>query len=299
MKIKKNLFLNLFKNFLFTLVFKWQASRGYIAIDICSDYGIGSKMITAIYLLDFCSNAELTPEFSFSYPDDDKTDYFECFFLLQKGANHPKLKIRSVNEIGLSGKFDDAFSLSDASKLFEKYIGISDLIIDEVDSFASTSFKNKKILGIHCRGTDKIDEAEALDFHSILNSVFSILDSNQSIKTVFISTDETKYINLLTKELMPLGYEVLFREDSKRSIDGKAIHLKENDVNRKDIIKDALVNCLLLSKCDVLLKSVSILSDWSKIFNPELKIFMLNKPNEHANWFPTNKVYLGSEKISN
>ena len=46
------------------------------------------------------------------------------------------------------------------------------------------------------------------------------------------------------------------------------------------------MNCLILSRCAALLKTASILSGWSKLFNPALPVVMLNRPPEENLWFP-------------
>ena len=56
--------------------------------------------------------------------------------------------------------------------------------------------------------------------------------------------------------------------------------------NKYEINRDAIVNALILSRCDALMKTSSILSAWSKLFNPGLPLIMLNKPFEQCRWFP-------------
>lgn len=67
------------------------------------------------------------------------------------------------------------------------------------------------------------------------------------------------------------------------------IHLNlAGDRNRKGF--EALVNCLLLSRCDALIRSASFLSGWSNVFNPALPVIMLNRPFDAALWFPDREV---------
>jgi hypothetical protein len=55
---------------------------------------------------------------------------------------------------------------------------------------------------------------------------------------------------------------------------------------REGPARDAIVNCLILSRCEALLKTASILSAWSKLFNPRLPVVMLNRPPDEHLWFP-------------
>jgi hypothetical protein len=77
----------------------------------------------------------------------------------------------------------------------------------------------------------------------------------------------------------------VFRQDSARSRDGRSIH-GSPEADKYDINRDAIVNCLLLSRCNALLKTASILSGWSKLFNPRLPVVMLNRPSGEHLWFP-------------
>jgi hypothetical protein len=45
------------------------------------------------------------------------------------------------------------------------------------------------------------------------------------------------------------------------------------------LLKNAIVNSLVLSKCNFVLKTHSQLSGYSKIFNPDLEIYRINKCN--------------------
>jgi hypothetical protein len=45
-----------------------------------------------------------------------------------------------------------------------------------------------------------------------------------------------------------------------------------------------MIDSLLLSKCDYVIKTSSCLSDWVKIWNPSINVYNLNKFN-YA-WFP-------------
>ena len=66
--------------------------------------------------------------------------------------------------------------------------------------------------------------------------------------------------------------------DAIRSDGGVAVHFTEKSLN---YVKgeDAIVDCVLLSKCDFILKTSSNLSNCSIKFNPIVPIIELNKSN--------------------
>ena len=50
--------------------------------------------------------------------------------------------------------------------------------------------------------------------------------------------------------------------------------------------EEALINCLLLSKCNMLIKNSSFLSAWSKVFEPTLPVVMIYRDSPESQWFP-------------
>jgi len=100
---------------------------------------------------------------------------------------------------------------------------------------------------------------------------------------VFIASDDINFIENIEKA--SVGRPILYRNDSFRARDGNSIH-RSAATDKYEITRDAIVNCLLLSRCDALLKTASILSGWSKLFNPRLPVVMLNRPYGEYQWFP-------------
>ena len=45
---------------------------------------------------------------------------------------------------------------------------------------------------------------------------------------------------------------------------------------------DAIVDCLLLSRCNLLIKTPSQLSAWSKVFNLDLKLVLMGQPYKRS-----------------
>jgi hypothetical protein len=54
--------------------------------------------------------------------------------------------------------------------------------------------------------------------------------------------------------------------------------------------EDALVNALLLSRCSTLIRTTSFLSAFTSIFNPKLKVILLNKPYDRYLWYPETEI---------
>jgi hypothetical protein len=112
------------------------------------------------------------------------------------------------------------------------------------------------------------------------------LENYPSTEFIFISTDDEEFLNYAKST--PFGRPIVYRNDSSRSSNGEPLHYRKTD--KREITRDAIVNCLILSRCGHLIKTASILSAWAKIFNPELPIIMLNKPFDGSLWFPENEI---------
>jgi len=278
-----------------------RAKKGFYAVDIDSDaMGLGARIVNMFEILLYCDTKGYIPAFRFNYLEErgTDTDYFQELFSYKNLSisvlNTLKFTaIRDTSELAWKN-YDKKLSLSIAKDLFDKYFSFNPLILNEVDSFSDRWFSNKQVLGIHYRGSDKITEAPGVTLEALRDRVVEMLQNDPSIHLIFVSSDEEKAVHYLKNLDLPVP--VIYREDAIRSENGAQIHLQKQ--NSKSVInRDAMVNCLLLSRCDYLLKTASLLSDCSVIFNPKLKVSVMSAPYEHATWWPTseiNKRTLGS-----
>ena len=88
---------------------------------------------------------------------------------------------------------------------------------------------------------------------------------------IFVATDEHDFLKFI-KEAFP-GKVISIEMD--RSIDGSPIHMNARDPFLQG--EQALIDALLLSKTQVLIRTQSNLSLWSSYFNPTLPVITLNQ----------------------
>lgn len=113
------------------------------------------------------------------------------------------------------------------------------------------------------------------------------------MKKLFISSDDPAFVDWFAKAADG-KLAVVIHPDEERSRNGLAIHYDPSgNKYRKGF--EALVNCLLLSRCNALLRTSSFLSAWSSIFRPELPVTLLNEPYANACWFPDNELLKRSD----
>ena len=271
------------KNFLW----KYNLKRRVMAVEINSIHGIGAKLVWVLEILAYCEINNLIPQFKFTYPDSSsKHDYFEKFFAINNSYNHPHsiefVKIGSLGELGLDKNYNDELNIELAVHLIKKYLIIKDDVLSEVEVFCAKRFNKKNVLGVHYRGTDKVSEAPYVSYDMVEKNIKFYLDKFPNTDAIFTSSDDNNFISYIKNS--SIECPIIYRDDSYRSNNNIPIHYTNQ--NKYDINRDAIINCLILSRCNALMKTASILSAWSILFNPNLPLIMLNEPVDECKWFP-------------
>jgi hypothetical protein len=150
--------------------------------------------------------------------------------------------------------------------IINQHITCKGHVTSTVNQFIYEKFRGRRILGIHYRGTDKSVEAPRIPYEYVLDISKRYEDVN-----FFVATDETQFLDFM---LSKYDNRVIYY-DSIRSEVGKPIHLTQQGKVGYQIGKDALIDCLLLSSCDFLLRTESNLSQACTFFNPKLKVINL------------------------
>jgi hypothetical protein len=251
-----------------------QKKNGNIfAVNIHSQVGFCANLEWCLEIFMHCETYNLTPYIqltgsNYRSPQLGK-DYFAYFFENIQLSEEDTLKIKNkkiriskishISQLGLPENYDLKLTIRNAAGLIAKYIRIKEDVIDEVNSFCAAYFGNH-VLGLHYRGTDKKEEAPRVDWEKVARNVQYYLKNSSLTDCVFISSDEIDFIHYIEKRLnreFP-RVSVIYRNDRYRSHNSRSLHLRFGGDNYHKG-RDALVNCLLLSKCDVLMKTASIL----------------------------------------
>lgn len=167
---------------------------------------------------------------------------------------------------------ENVLTRSQVHDLITKYIHIRGEILEKVDSYVQEFFSNTPVIGIHYRGTDKIEEAPTVPYREVLKQVRKYIRENSIERAkIFVATDEAQFLEYMQNEF---GDSVIFHS-TLYSEDGRPIH--EYPLNPYLQGEEALIDCLLLSKTDMLIRTSSNLSLWSTYFNLDLPVLELNK----------------------
>ncbi len=158
-----------------------------------------------------------------------------------------------------------------AGYLLQKYVQPKPHIQQKIKEFKQKYFGSAYVIGIHYRGTDKSSEAPRVPYEQVKEEVSRYLKKfkNRKVK-IFVATDEQAFLDYMKREFI----NVVYLEDSIRSDTGFPVHLLFNQNYKKG--EDAVLDCLLLSKCNMLIRTSSSLSLFSTYFNPNMRVVELN-----------------------
>ena len=180
--------------------------------------------------------------------------------------------VRTVGAWRLARKLEETISRREAFSLIRKYIQPREEILAEVDSFVEALLNGHFVVGIHFRGTDKRVEAPVVRYEKVFGNIKDAMQNfgDQRYK-IFVATDEQGF---LESALTEFGDLVCYNPEAFRSADGSPVHFAGHSPYHAG--RQALVDCLLLSRTQYLVRTSSNLSRWSGYFNPNLDMLELS-----------------------
>lgn len=158
-------------------------------------------------------------------------------------------------------------------RIIQKYIRVKKHILEKVDAFVAKYFRDSFVLGVFHRGTDKWQEASTLSFEEIAEKVQKVLREktieHREVK-IFVSSDEEKFIQYMLSHFP----HVIHFEEKILSSSEKPIHI--NVSNGYQIGENSLVDALIFSKTDLMLRMDSCLGAMATFFSPNTPEILLN-----------------------
>ena len=162
-----------------------------------------------------------------------------------------------------------------AQELIKKYVRVKNALIEESDAFVDQYFGEHTVLGVHIRGTDKVRQAKRIEKIITPGKYFPHIDSflrQHPDAKIFLATDQDQYV-----EQMMEKYPGRVLTQSTIYSRSRVNTFQKQDGNNYQKGKEALLDCLLLSRCQRLLKCSSALSEFAFYFNPQLTGLDLNE----------------------
>ena len=150
-------------------------------------------------------------------------------------------------------------------------------------SSASTS-RAKKVLGIHMRGTDKGSAKLSPELMRIIKprEYFPYIDEyihKHSNCKIFVATEQQQFLRQMTSRY---GERILSYEAIRTTGLRNPFHLHGSGYRKGE---EVLIDCLLLSRSDYLLKCTSAVGEFAMYFNPNLACVDLNHMTNGINYF--------------
>jgi hypothetical protein len=150
--------------------------------------------------------------------------------------------------------------------LWRKFFRLPDRIRKQADEFPVLD----RALGLHYRGTDKnkaLIETNYVSEEDFLALVRDFIATHPAIELIFIATDEHEFVEKVRAQ----------HPDLRVVNSGAVTHHK--DLGKQDNFakgEHAMLDCLLLSRCQYVVKCQSALSAFAKVLNPRLEAYRIS-----------------------
>ena len=158
-------------------------------------------------------------------------------------------------------------------KYVSKYVHVKPHVIEKVDAFWGAWIQPQFTIGVHIRGTDfaYAEPTNPLAYFDEIDRRLSNWSTDQY--RVFLATDQSQFVDLFRRRYG----ERLITYDSLRS-NRKLPPFKFSKESPYKRGEDVLIDLLLLSRCNFLLKGAAAVGEYALWFNPSLRChdFALN-----------------------
>jgi hypothetical protein len=171
----------------------------------------------------------------------------------------------------------DTFKVSEKEnyEIFKKYIKINKEIKLEADKFIKKNFINKKVLGVHFRGSD-MKTQERHPFPPSFKQIYSHIEhelKNKNYNKIFLVTEELDYLEKLKSKYK----DKICYYDSYRSKNPDIFNNQKRKNHRYLIGKENIIDMLLLSKTKTIICTNSNMADASSFLKKsKIRIIKIN-----------------------
>lgn len=198
--------------------------------------------------------------------------YFEPINLRTSDSAKEEQRFATYQKISFAYETQFEMPRERAYELIQKYIHVRPHITQQIDDFCKEHFGDHCVIGVHYRGTDKL-EADPVSYEAVVAHIQAAIATYQNQQVMlFVATDDARFAAYM-QERFP--HQVVMR-NALRSDSATGVHMRD-DLAPYTKGEDAVIDCLLLSRCSALIKMASNLSDCSLQFNPYIPVHKLNK----------------------
>jgi hypothetical protein len=158
--------------------------------------------------------------------------------------------------------------------LIQKYIHVKPHIQAKVDAFVQTHFQGDEfIIGVHYRGTNK-NEVPRIAWSKYKKMIDRQIANLKGKKyKIFLATEEGPAFDYFMKKY---PQQIISYPSQRSSGSGDPAYADANNHFRYQCGEDAIIDCILLSKTNVLIRAMSNLSITSGFLNPKIPEIVMN-----------------------
>lgn len=256
-----------------------QADTARERIIVSREFGFFSNLYSVIGALDWCEQTGEIPVIQFDsgvYLDKDRgPNWWEYFFELTphlRGSHGTLVNRDKDSDFASKIALRTIPDRHRTAELIQKYIKLNPEIARSVDDFWDEHI-DYFIVGLHIRGTDKVNEVPPLGVQEIIATVEKITKGRENgTWKLFVATDESRLLKVITKTF---GNHVIF-QPAIRSENAQPIHAEGAMAESSHVEKqygyrlglEALRDMIFLSRCDVFVGCQSNLSFFAAAWNP-------------------------------
>ena len=198
--------------------------------------------------------------------------YFEPIQIGEAKTTKEFLGVKQVNASAL--RVMTRLSKERSKRIIDKYIRIKKEITSEVENWMASHLASSSFVGVQYRGTDKFrHESSYISPEAMCQEIQSILKTEKCTSCpIFVATDTKEFLDLMKKTFgnRVVSYATLYSNKTT------PLHRRE-ELSGFIKGKEALIDCLILSKSKLLIHTISNLSTASQFFNPDLKAMAVNQ----------------------
>ncbi len=175
------------------------------------------------------------------------------------------------------GDYSTQKTRESAYQVISKFIKIQPIVQRKIDNFYQKNMQNKYTVGIHLRGTDKWREAKLVSPEKIISIALQYADKDTQF---LLASDEQVLMNRMINLLK--GHKVIYY-NCYRSNSSNPLWVKQQKPPIAQLGEDVLVEVQLLSKCDLLIHTISNVSTGALYFNPTLEHILVTQKQFNFN----------------
>ena len=254
-----------------------------IQSDYLTEGLFGQVFAWMLEILPYLESKKLRPEWLIRTKNYGQPPDFNIFpsIICTAYAPEPGGDVASLEQLQARKKYNLRHNFSLAAACWNSYFRFTDDVYQRLDKFWQENLAGQTVLGLHYRGTDKNTDTfqtNPVSQYQFLCVVEDFLKTHPDVTAIFVASDDARFLKSVS------GFARTVSHVQERSAGATPLWNSHQAADNQAVAKDAILDCLTLSRCRYVLKCMSQLSAFSKVFAPELEVYRVSacKPN----WFP-------------